>query len=553
MNQIALAYQERYSDIHGDTPVERVKDLLGGTLDEAAAAIAGLEATLARTDFPEADDILKADLTGGWHYIRAACLLGAALACERDADAHRSWPDALLGKLAAFWLTEGTGEQPEWFVAAAAQRPGIVAPVLERYAAQSIRRRTVTNVAGLWQLAREDRLAELARLVVPGLLRAFPIRANERQLRILNGELLPAAMKHLSPKELADLLAARKALKSLDAAQRIAYLVAGLGVEGDTSSHSLLKLVGTSESRAAQVGQALELQGGREKSTVALPILAAGRLIELIAPYASPDRPTGMHFVGDADHRRDWVHHFVNQLASAASVDAAREIARLAALPQLARWKLALEGAAFDQSRAMRDASFRQASVQEVAKVLANQTPANPRDLAALVLDHLRVLEARLRGDDTNGLRLFRRDDRKTPKTESECRDILIDRMRNRLAVLGVHLEKEGQAAQDSRADLRAEFIQPGGRFAVPIEIKKEDRPELWTAWRTQLRTYMSDPACDGIGIYLVLWFGIRPRSTPEGRRPSTPVELRELLRAMVPEGDRHRIHIVVLDLSITD
>jgi hypothetical protein len=199
----------------------------------------------------------------------------------------------------------------------------------------------------------------------------------------------------------------------------------------------------------------------------------------------------------------------------------------------------------------MRDATFRQASVQEIANVLANKSPANSRDLAALVLDHLRDVEARLRGDDTNGLRLFRRDDGRTPKTENECRDILLDRMRSRLLDIEVNLEKEGQAVHDTRADLRAESFQSGRRLAVPIEIKKEDHRELWSAWRTQLRSYVLDPASDGVGIYLVLWFGMKARATPEGVRPTTPQQLLALLSAMVPEEDRHRLHVAVLDLSV--
>lgn len=551
MDQIAMAYDKRYVDIHGDTPAERVQDLLGGTLAEAVLAIGGLEATLTRADLPEVDDILKTGLAGRSHYIRLACLLGALLAFERDPKSPLGWPDDLARKLTAFWLTEGVGEQPEWFSAVAVQRAVVVAPVLERFAAKRMRKRSEPHVAGLWALARDDRLGELARLVVPALLRVFPVRANEKQLRILNGELLPAAIRHLSSKELATLLAERTALKSLDAAQRIAYLVAGLGIDGEGSSRRLLKLIGVSESRAAHVGQALEWQGDRTKSAVPLPVQVAGRLIELIGPYASPERPTDAHFVSDAEHRQDWVYLLINQLASAASAEAAEEIARLAASPRLVRWKLALDGAAFNQTRAMRDATFRQASVQEVANVLANKSPVNTRDLAALVLDHLRDVEARLRGDDTNGLRLFRRDDGRTPKTENECRDILLERMRSRLLEIGVNLEKEGQAVQDTRADVRAESFQSGRRLAVPIEIKKEDHRELWSAWRTQLRSYVLDPASDGVGIYLVLWFGMKARATPEGVRPSTPQQLLALLSAMVPEEDRLRLHVAVLDLSL--
>ena len=552
MNQIALAYDKRFNDIHGDTPTERVQDFLGGSIEEAMAAITGMEATLVRNDLPEVEDILKTDLAGRSHYIRPACLLGASLSFERDPNSALSWPDSLARKLAAFWLTEGFGEQPEWLSVLAASRPAVVAPVLENYALQTIRRRTEMHVAGLWLLAREERFADITRLVVPGLLRAFPIRANERQLRILNGDLLPAAERHLDDNEIKRLIAGRLALKSLDVAQRIAYLVAGLGHDGQDSAGDLLKLVGTNQSRAAHLGRALELQGGRKKDfrPPQISVQVIGRLIELIGPHASPEHPTGAHWVGDADHRRDRVYQFINQLAATVTADAATELARLAGSSKLGRWKTVLDGAAFSQSRAQRDATFRLPSAADVANVLANRLPANPQDLVALFLDHLRHFEAKLHGDDTNMLRLFRRDDRKTPKTENECRDIILDSLRDRLLALDVHLEKEGQAAHDTRADLRLESIQAGRRMTVPVEIKQEHHPKLWSAWRTQLQIYMRDPASEGIGIYLVLWFGTSPKATPEGTRPLTSRHLQELLSAMIPEADRRRLHVAVIDLD---
>jgi len=554
MNQIALAYDERFSDIHGDSPAARVKDFLGGSNEEAAAAINGLEATLLRGDLPVVEDIITTDAAGRSHLIRAACLLGASLAYARDPSSVLSWPDSLARKLVAFWLTGGFGEQPEWFSILAASRPALVAPVLEKYALQKIRRRAETNVTGLWLLAKEDRFAGVARLVVPGLLRAFPLRANEWQLRVLNGELLTAAARHLDEMELKQLVEGRMALKSLDIPQRIAYHVARLDLDGQDRSGELLRLVGTSQSRAAHLGRSLELQGGREKKFRATANAAhvIGRLIELIGPHASPHPPTGAHWVGDVDHQRDRVHQFINQLASDVSTDAVAELARLAGLSELKRWKPLLDGATFDQARARRDATFHLPSIEEVANVLANRSPANPQDLVALFLDHLRIFEAKVHGDDTNVLRLFRRDDRKTSKIENECRDIILINMRDRLLGLGVHLEKEAQAAHDTRADMRLELIQVNRRITVPIEIKKEDDRELWSAWRTQLRTYTCDPASDGIGIYLVLWFGVRPRATPEGVRPLTPRHLLELLSAMIPESDRQRLGVFVLDLSLT-
>lgn len=551
MHQVALTYDERYANIEGETPVERVQDFLGSTIEEAKGAIAGMEAVLDRADLPGAEEILRSSFEGRFHYIRSACLLGASLAFQRNPAIAAGWSDELAGTLAAFWLTEGVGEMPEWFSTLAVQRPAVIAPVYERFAIQQIRKRGESSIPGLWELAREEKFVDLARMVVPALLRAFPVRTKENRLRLLNAELLVAARRHLSAESLAGLLAERLALKSLDAPQRIAYLAAGLPIDGEKYSRALLRLVGASESRAAHLGRAIEWQGSRREGMPPLPAATIAKLIELVAPHASPERPTGAHWVSDADRRRDWVYQFINQLAGTASDEAAAELQRLQREPRLARWKSALDGAAFDQVRTRREVSFRHASAQDVVNVLSNASPANAQDLAALVLDHLSAIEAQWHGDDSNTLRLFRRDDGDTPKTENACRDILVPLLRARLLALGVGLPKEGQAKQDTRVDLRAEFVRPGQRIAVPIEIKKEDHRALWSAWRTQLLPYMDDPDAGGVGVYLVLYFGKRVRTSPEGHKPSSAKALLDLLSASIPEDHRHRLHVYVLDLSV--
>jgi len=52
---------------------------------------------------------------------------------------------------------------------------------------------------------------------------------------------------------------------------------------------------------------------------------------------------------------------------------------------------------------------------------------------------------------------------------------------------LSVQIEKESYAAADKRADLQASTIADGRRIIVPIEVKKDDHPEVWTAWRDQV------------------------------------------------------------------
>jgi hypothetical protein len=48
-----------------------------------------------------------------------------------------------------------------------------------------------------------------------------------------------------------------------------------------------------------------------------------------------------------------------------------------------------------------------------------------------------------------------------------------------------------------------------------------------------------------------VLWFGYKPRSSPEGTRPESAKDLEQQIAQRVPADDRARIAVQVLDLSL--
>ena len=91
-------------------------------------------------------------------------------------------------------------------------------------------------------------------------------------------------------------------------------------------------------------------------------------------------------------------------------------------------------------------------------------------------------------------------------------------------------------------------------RFNVPIEIKKDSHRDLWKAMRDQLMAqYTTDPATDGYGIYLVLWFADpnKPASRhPDGSRPSTPEELRRRLEQELTADQARKIAVIVMDVT---
>ena len=172
-----------------------------------------------------------------------------------------------------------------------------------------------------------------------------------------------------------------------------------------------------------------------------------------------------------------------------------------------------------------RDASYHHPNLEQVRQTLSNSAPANAGDLAALLVDQLDVLACRIRKGNTDDWHQYWNEDSYgrplEPKHEDRCRDALLSCLRGHLPT-GVDAQPEGQYADDNRSDIRVSY---GAEFNVPVEIKKDRHPQLWSALRDQLMArYLSDPATGGHGVYLVFWFGDgkipSPVSGPSSHRP---------------------------------
>lgn len=553
LDQIAGVYNERFYDINGNTPEERVQDFLVSDVETAHSVIAGLSHVLKRQDLPSTKTVLDLDAKGKYHLLTPVALLAARLEFERQPRIAETWPDALLGMLVACWLTDGTGDVPGWYKWAAESRPEIVAPLLVHHALARLKRKGARSITGLWELSREPGQASLARHVLPPLLDNFPKRANESATNELNGSLLSAL--HLLDREEASAIVERKlAQPSMNTAQRICWMVAALPYRAG-AVQSLIELVGRSERRAVAVGVALFEQRILSRSLESAAASALSGLIEMLAPFTQSERLLDAHFVGPDHNRTDTVRGLVDLLASNPRPEARSELKRIVDLPRMARWREYLHYSALSQQGVAREALYEHPSPEATALTLANSVPANRADLMALVLDQMREIERHARGGDTFDVKLFwekSADGRLVPRSENDCRDILLGRLRDRLLPLGVQVVPERRAADEKRADMRIDIIANGRPLAIPIEVKLENSQNLWLAWRDQLQAlYTIDPAANGYGIYLVLWFGRRPRRSPEGHKAVGPEDLRHQLTDRLSESDRVRLAVCVLDLSL--
>lgn len=551
LHRITSAYLGRFTDIKGDSPEQRVQELLVSDTATAALAIKNLSQVLSRADLPLVDDVFRTDKAGKYHYLRPVALLAAKMAYESDQRSVETWSEQLLSTLVAFWLTDGRGEMPVWYKRAAEIRPEEVAPVYLRYAQPKLRRKGPLLVTGLWALSREAGHARVARLVLPGLLRTFPQRASEEVRRELNTSLL-SALHLLEPDVASEIVRSKAEHPSIDTPQRISWLVASLGRDSDAGAR-LIKIVGKSERRVALLGDALNEQEPLKQVLKDGEPALLSRLVELLASITPSDRERD-GWVTQEHYRCDTMKALIGAMASDARPTAAEEIRRLTELPSLKNWSCYLRYQLLAQQAVARETCYVHPSPVAAALTLVNLAPSGSADLQALTIDHLRDMERHLRGTETFSLKQFWKavHGRSVPDIENDCRDLLLERLQPRLSQIRITATSERRAAADKRADMRIEYAAPGRLIAVPIEVKKDNNEALWGAWQVQLQElYSIDPAADGHGIYLVLWFGVKTRTSPEGDMPLNAADLERLLTARVPAKDRARLKIVVMDLTL--
>lgn len=195
-------------------------------------------------------------------------------------------------------------------------------------------------------------------------------------------------------------------------------------------------------------------------------------------------------------------------------------------------------------------------SPERVVAALRGGLPASGTDLLSFVEDHLRTVDLELRRTGDNAWAGFWNTDShgraREAKVENRCRDHLSLLLRARFEAAGVMSGTEVRDAGDDRCDI----VVFGGERTLPVEVKREWHPDLWTAWCDQLGDrYASSPTAGGLGIYLVFWFGQEPRSgagrrpAPDGTPVTTPRDLEERLQDLV-DASGYRLRVVVMDVS---
>ena len=551
LHQLAAAYLGLLSDVDGRTPEDRLNHLFREDRHLVAATLAGLRGTIHREDLPDVEEILRLRQSKREHFLALPVLASMAEIHEAEPTELGRLGNSQIRKALAFhYCTRGVRE-PVWYKQVLDARPDMVADVLMQSATAQFRG-GCDRLVGLRELALRADHAEVARRASLDLLRSVPLRGTAKWIDDVDS-LLWSALKYAGGEALRKLIRDKLARRSMDVAQRVHWLAAGLLESPEDFLGPLESCVRDRDKRVQQVaafldaGVAAQKQTSGESRRLSVALFFGERLGEHVLSRL-------VHSIARAASSHATVSHLIHALAVLPTARAGAALETLESDPALSPWHAELIRARDEQRVIRRDAAFRHPDVEQICRTLNDGPPANPADLAALVTDRLGEIASRIRNDNTNGWRPFWNEDRyrqpDTPKHEESCRDSLLRELRYFLPE-DTEAEKEVHYADDKRADIRISC----GDFQIPVEIKKNSHPKLWSALQDQLIfQYTRDPATDGYGIYLVLWFGEvdghRKPPPPSGVYPDSPEALKvRLEEALTPEAAR-KISVCVIDVS---
>ena len=287
-----------------------------------------------------------------------------------------------------------------------------------------------------------------------------------------------------------------------------------------------------------------------KSSALSLGIEQIAFLLETFAPqwpFFSP--PSGVWSgTNNPWDATDYLRYLIRMLSGQKSKEAIECFENLVASGRMATYQNYVKHELANARQGLAETHHSAITLDDVRNILQSGKPNNVSDLQALFMEEMERYEKRIRtGQDQSYLIFW---DRKEPYKENDCRDRLLGGLEERMESYNVRVHKEGAMADNTRVDL----LLSCGNFDLPVEIKRQWHPDIWTAAHEQLERYTENYRTDGTGIYLVIWHGpVKGKTIPKppiGKRPKSADEMRQAL--LNNSGDLSpKTKIVVLDVSI--
>ena len=184
LHQMAQGYFGQLLESNGKSGIEAIEKMFSGDQKLVEAVILGLHGTIDRTDLPDAEEVIRLSQEDEMHYL-CLPLLAGMLEIGRTAPAslHQLDERQLRIAVASYYCTDSTSNTPEWYLQLVSERPDIFANVQVQFTASELRSGK-EYVHGLWPLAQDEALSEVARLASLPLLRKFPDTLQQKAARV---------------------------------------------------------------------------------------------------------------------------------------------------------------------------------------------------------------------------------------------------------------------------------------------------------------------------------------------------------------------------------
>ena len=555
LHELAMVYLGNNENIYGNTPRERLHNLIGSKRQLINVVLEGLRGSIDRDDLPACSDVIRLAGRNRTHHLVFPFMAGLEEMTRKGQFEAASLNESQIALAVTIHYSLSREmlypdltarpelSRPQWLKVFLTSSPNVVADTLIECIRLKLHNEKV-HITELYELAFSDDHKDVARLATLPLLEDFPLGSTKTQLEALSW-LLKAGLLSCDWTQLIKLVEKKILCSDMESAQRIYWLGTGLIVAPDQYREKMEAYVKSNESQVSRLVDFLCAGRFPHNLMQNLEVQDLKLLIDLIASS-----------VENESIREDaWRVNLnlIEKLSSIPSRAATEVLEGLSSNASLSLWSPAISGGKHRQSNQHRKVEFSHYDVQKVIETLDNHSPANVADLAALTLHLLENIAEQIPKNRTSDWKQYWNVDSHNiplkPKPENACRDALLSDLNYRFTQLGIDGQPEGRYVNEKRSDIRVSYAS----FNVPIEIKVSSNPKLWSAIRTQLiNDYSQDPGADGYGIYLVFWFGTEKCKSPPGdaAKPENANDLLEGLTKTLSANETLKIAVCVIDVS---
>ena len=274
-------------------------------------------------------------------------------------------------------------------------------------------------------------------------------------------------------------------------------------------------------------------------------------------PFPNINRPTGV----SSGSRNGWqasefISFCLTEVSNITTLEAQAELKKLKNCVH-SSYTVFITNLLAEQANNIRDANYQAPRPVDLLNIFQDKAPKDCKNLKLLILELLDEIQSKVKSSELDTYKMFYEDGKskepQKPHGENYCRDRLADLLKPYIEPYQFRLDTEKDMSDDKRADL----VCNSSEMQLPIEVKGQWHPDLWTAMNDQLGDlYLKHHESQGQGIYLIFYFGGNVTKKPKGNsnyKPQNALELQRTLTACIKEKYKEGIEVFVMDLSLED